>query len=176
MQKADDPLNLRSLPLVSPPEDGWPAVRAALEQRSGRQRTLRIGGAVLAVAASVSLAVGLFLAQPASDPEAVPVAAADTAADRAPPTNPAKNADSLIALSQQLEARLRTARHERGSLPTATLIYAVELEDTIAMVDDELSRNPASADLWSQRVNLLLDLGQLYSNQLRRDYLQTASL
>jgi len=39
-----------------------------------------------------------------------------------------------------------------------------------------LSMRPDSLELWSQRVNLLLDLSQLYQNQLRRDYQRMASL
>jgi hypothetical protein len=61
-------------------------------------------------------------------------------------------------------------------LPTDSLVYQVELEDLIAQVDDELSVRPDSLELWSQRINLLLDLSQLYQNQLRRDYHRLASL
>jgi hypothetical protein len=61
-------------------------------------------------------------------------------------------------------------------MPTASIIYQVELEDLVAQVDEELSRRPGSVDLWSQRINLMLDLAQLYQNQLRREYHQMASL
>jgi hypothetical protein len=61
-------------------------------------------------------------------------------------------------------------------MPTATLIYQVELEDLVAQVDEELSMNPDSTSLWSQRVNLLLDLTQLYKNELRRESHRMASL
>ena len=43
-------------------------------------------------------------------------------------------------------------------------------------VDEELSANPESIELWGQRVNLLLDVTQLYENSLRREYRQMASL
>jgi hypothetical protein len=56
------------------------------------------------------------------------------------------------------------------------LIYQVELEDMVAQVDEELSMNPDSTELWNQRVNLMLDLSRLYQNQLRRDYRRMASL
>jgi len=57
-----------------------------------------------------------------------------------------------------------------------SLVYQVELEDLIAQVDEELSANPDSAELWSRRVNLMLDLSGLYQNKLRRDYSRMASL
>ena len=53
---------------------------------------------------------------------------------------------------------------------------ADDAADLVAQVDSELSVAPDSADLWSQRVNLLLDLSQLYENSLRRDYYRMASL
>jgi len=90
--------------------------------------------------------------------------------------NGERTLDSLIALSQQMENRVRTFRTEVGGMPTDSLIYQVELEDLVAQVDFELSVQPDSIDLWSQRVNLLLDLSRLYQNQLRRDYHRMASL
>ena len=161
MQKERDPLNLGSLPLVEPPEDNWPQVKQALLTQSRRQRWRRMAGATLAAAATLTLAIGLFVQQPGTEPEAAVT----------PPT-----LDSLITLSQQLETGIRSYRAEFGGLPTDSLVYQVELEDLIAQVDDELSFRPDSTQLWSQRVNLLLDLSQLYENQLRRDYHRMASL
>jgi hypothetical protein len=161
MQKERDPLNLSSLPLVAPPSDDWPLIRSALVKQQRRQRVVRFSGSILAAAAMVMLAVGLFIHQPALAP--VPEAAPQTL-------------DSLVALSQQLERRVRTFRSGVGGMPTDSLVYQVELEDLIALVDDELSMRPDSLELWSQRVNLLLDLSLLYENQLRRDYQRMASL
>jgi len=180
MQQERDPLNLRSLPLVSPPSDDWPAIEAALRERHGRRRLLKIAGGALAAAASVTLAVSLILIRPAALPGRdagmvqEPIAQADkaTAAD----AGSRNNVETLIALSQRLETSLRHIRSEVGVMPTSSLIYQVELEDLVAQVDEELSMRPASTELWSQRVNLLLDLSQLYRNELRRDYHQMASL
>lgn len=83
---------------------------------------------------------------------------------------------TLVGLSQQLESRLRGLRAEAGMLPADTLMYQVELEDLVVQVDDALSRRPDSRALWSQRVNLLLDLNQLYHQELRREQLPIASL
>jgi len=159
MQKETDPLNLGTLPAVAPPNDGWPAIRAGLEKQQRNRRWTRYSLSTLAAAAVVTLAVGLYVHQPEPDTAAPPPAL-----------------DSLIALSQQLETRVRTYRSEIGALPMESLVYQVELEDLIAQVDEELSANPDSAELWSRRVNLMLDLSGLYQNKLRRDYSRMASL
>ncbi len=169
MQKERDPLNLGSLPLVAPPSDDWPLIRSALVKHQRRRRITRYSGGLLAMAAMLMLAVGLFVHQPALVPPSAPENT--TAATAAPQT-----LESLITLSQQLETRVRSFREDVGGMPTDSLVYQVELEDLIAQVDDELSMRPESLELWSQRINLLLDLSQLYQNQLRRDYQRMASL
>jgi hypothetical protein len=176
MQKESDPLNLRALPLVAPPRDGWADVQATLVQDRRRRRVLRIGGGALALAASVTLAIGLYLQTPSPGRDTAPASETVAVTESQQPDSPVLTVDALIALSQQLESRLRGARDEFGPLPTDQLIYQVELEDMIALVDEELSETPDSRTLWSQRVNLLLDLDQLYRNQLRRDYDRMASL
>ncbi len=55
-------------------------------------------------------------------------------------------------------------------------MYVAELEDLVAQVDTELSFSPRSVNLWGQRVNLLLDLAQIYQHQWERDYSRMASL
>ena len=85
-------------------------------------------------------------------------------------------AESLIALSQKLENRLRMYRSQMGDLPADALVYQVELQDLIVQVDGELSLSPDSVDLWGQRVNLMMDVVRLYENSLRRDYRRMASL
>jgi hypothetical protein len=82
----------------------------------------------------------------------------------------------LINLSQQLERNLRLIRSEVTAIPEQTLIYQVELQDLVAQLDEAINQDPESRELWSQRVNLLLDLNQIYRAQLRRDYSDVASL
>lgn len=193
MQKHEDPLDLRGLPLVEPPRDGWPAVAAALQQDSRRQtqrRRLLFG---LAAAASVVLALGLALNPsleqpvdqapngPESTSPAPELAQQGTGTEAAATTAEAAAAsgrtlDSLIAVSQGLEDRLRSLRIETGSLPADTVVYQAELEDLIVQVDERLSRQPDSLALWNQRVALMLDLEQLYEQGLRREYARMASL
>ncbi|NNJ64306.1 MAG: hypothetical protein HKP16_01980 [Xanthomonadales bacterium] len=171
----EDPLNLRSLPLVDPPEDGWPAVEAALIQQKQRRSRIRTAGFALAATVVLALAAGLYL-RPAGEPAAsgAPELAVRTAPQQE--SGPGDTLDSLIAISQQLEGRVRLYRSEVGGMPSNDLVYQVELEDLIAQVDGELMMNPDSVGLWNQRVVLLTDLSRLYENRLRRDYRQMASL
>lgn len=176
MEKERDPLNLSSLPQIAPPVDGWPEIKAALiqdqqNQHQQKRRFTRFAGSALAAAAVVTLAIGLFIHQPESN-----LAVAPTASPMASAAGSAQPLESLISLSQQMENRVRTFRTEIGGMPTNSLVYQVELEDLIAQVDNELSIQPDSVELWSQRVNLLLDLSRLYQNELRRDYRRMASL
>jgi hypothetical protein len=177
-QKQEDPLNLRSLPLVKPEADGWPEIQDALLLDRRKRNTRRLLGGSLAVAATAVLTLALVLDHPFGQNLTIP---ADTAA--LPPVDepvsaPLKEptAESLIALSQKLENRLRMYRSQMGDLPADALVYQVELQDLIVQVDGELSLSPDSVDLWGQRVNLMMDVVRLYENSLRRDYRRMASL
>ncbi len=180
MQSERDPLNLGSLPLVPPPPDDWPMIEAALRKQNSRKRIAALAGSTLAIAATVILVVGVFVYRPYAIP-------AGTSGSQQLQTTQVENPvssdgsqtetlDSLIALSQQLESNLREMRTQAGVMPTSSVIYQVELEDLVAQVDEELSMRPDSMILWSQRINLILDLSQLYQNELRREYHAIASL
>lgn len=180
MQQERDPLNLSSLPPVTPPEDDWPVIEAALRAHQGKRRMRKVSVGAIAAAALLALGVGLNLqrqgGQPAlnSEVDATAVATRNTPPDV--DLSAAKARNSLIALSQRLESNLRVIRDDIAVLPSSALVYQVELEDLVAQVDVELSMNPDSTELWSQRVNLLLDLSQLYKNELRRESRRMASL
>jgi len=180
MQQEKDPLNLRGLPLISPPADDWPAIEIVLRQQNKRRRMARLAGSTLAAAAALILAVGVFVYQPGGMPgnSATTEQRQTVQAESTPSNKPFqdKTLDTMIALSQQLETNLRRFSSQVGVMPTSMVIYQVELEDLVAQVDEELSMRPGSVDLWSQRVNLLLDLSQLYQNELRREYHRMASL
>ena len=183
MQKQQDPLNLRSLPEISPPNDLWPAIETDLQRHRHRRATVYRAAGGLAMAAAVVLAVGLVLRGPADGSAVQPTQPAVSTAAM-PPAAATGNAgtdspaqlDALIAMSQRLERRLRHIRAEVGGLPARSVIYQVELEDLVVQVDEQLSRTPDSAALWSQRVDLLVDLERLYESGLRREYHQMASL
>ena len=179
-RRTEDPLNLRSLPLAEPPRDGWADVEAALLGQARRGRLLRVGGGLLAVAASAVLAFGLLIGNPGSNTAPATSESASALAQTTTEPVPAPlrepPIESLIAMSQQLENRIRAYRSGIGDLPSNVLVYQVELQDLIVQVDEELSATPDSPELWSQRVSLLLDVTRLYENSLRRDYYRMASL
>jgi hypothetical protein len=185
MQKQQDPLNLRSLPEISPPDDLWPAIETGLRRGRGRRVALFRAAGGLALAAAVVLAVGLVLRQPSGssglqsvhpDPSTVTAAAGSASANGGGETVAPAQLDSLIAMSQRLEGRLRHIRAEVSGLPAQAVVYQVELEDLVVQVDEQLSRGPDSLALWSQRVDLLVDLERLYESGLRREYHRMASL
>ena len=180
MQQEKDPLNLGSLPLVSSPPDDWPMIEAALRKQNTRRRFVKLAGGTLAIAATAVLVVGVLVHRPFGIPQD-PAGAEllQTAQLEKPASSDAAQSDtveSLIALSQQLESNLQKIRSQAGAMPTSVVIYQVELEDLVAQVDEELSMRPDSIDLWSQRINLMLDLSQLFQNELRREYHRMASL
>lgn len=173
-----DPLQLGQLPEIRADFDGWPEIEAALRQGNRRRRGRAIAGGALATAATVVLAL-VFVLRPSTTgplPEATngAIVSSGQETESAPLREPA--VESLIAMSQQLEGRIRLYRARMGDLPSDALVYQVELQDLVAQVDSELSMAPESVELWSQRINLLLDLSQLYENSLRRDYYRMASL
>jgi len=198
-EHARDPLGLGQLPAAKPIRDDWKAIRSALETDGGG---LNGNGAAraplpgtlpaLALAASLLLVAGLVLWLPertttgAGVHEAAPVELAT-----APPPqslqSPAeagaltsddaeRSREQLIALSQGMEQRLRLLREQVGYLPADSALYVAELEDLIARVDGQLGASPDSLDLWSQRVNLMLDLEVVFQHQFDREYGRMASL
>jgi hypothetical protein len=172
-QNTSDPLGLRDLEAIEPGYDGWDQIESALKTHQDNKRNWRRAGGWLAVAASLVLVVSVTLrstetttpptglATPATDFASVPVQ---------------DNVNALIGLSQKMEEQLKNLRQETGSMPAESAIYVAELEDLIARVDNELSLTPDSIDLWGQRVNLMLDLAQIYQQQWQIDYGRMASL
>jgi hypothetical protein len=173
-----DPLGLRDLPMLTPDEDGWPAIERALLVHRQTLRRRRVAGGWLAAAASVVLVIGLAVRQPGPAPaeSTQPPAGSSTGQAATASAGDGETVDSLIAMSQMLERQLRDLREESGPLPAESVVYLAELEDLVAQVDNELSYTPDSVNLWSQRVNLLLDLAQLYQHQWERQYGRMASL
>jgi hypothetical protein len=173
-----DPLKLGELPGIRPDFDGWPEIESALRLDNRKRRRRAIAGGSLAAAATVVLALAFTLSPPVTNPLPDTTEGTVTAVGQETEPVPLREppVESLIAMSQQLEDRIRAYRTRAGDLPSDALVYQVELQDLVAQVDSELSMAPDSAALWGQRINLLLDLSQLYENSLRRDYYRMASL
>ena len=180
MNRERDPFELSSLPPVTPPGDGWPEIATVLQKRQRK----RLATAWIGAAAVIALAIGIGIRFSRNTPETQ--TSVQNAANEVQPAevNPASreavtaqdNLVALIGLSQQLERNVRLVRAEIDAMPAQSVVYQIELEDLVAQVDDALSLDPDSRELWSQRVNLLLDLEQLYQRELRRHYSSVASL
>jgi hypothetical protein len=174
-----DPLGLRDLPLLSPDEDGWPAIARALDAQTDQRRRFVRGGAWLAVAASLVVVVAgvlRYVGPGGAAPEPTGLTSLATVEQPAASESQQDTLDSLITMSQSLERQVRNLREGVGPMPAASAVYVAELEDLVAQVDNELSFTPGSVNLWGQRVNLLLDLAQIYQSQWERYYGRMASL
>jgi hypothetical protein len=178
-----DPLGLRDLPLIEPDQDNWSQIRQALEDNHISLKRRKAGLTWLAVAASFVVAVLIVGRQadvegPGAIQSNSPLLTDSSATldPEATSLDAMNDVDSLISLSQTLETRLKNLRDNTGSMTANSTIYVAELEDLVAQVDSELSYSPNSVNLWGQRVNLLLDLAQIYQHHWETEYGQMASL
>jgi hypothetical protein len=176
-QTVSDPLGLSNLGEINPEYDGWDQIKSELQAHQASKRNWQKTGAWLAVAASLVLVISLVLQNTETSTPGIPTST--ELATSAP--NPASvsvkdNVIELIGLSQSMEEQVMKLRQETGSMPAESAIYVAELEDLIAQVDSELSVTPDSIDLWGQRVNLMLDLAQIYQQQWETYYGRMASL
>jgi hypothetical protein len=176
-QNTSDPMGLSDLEAIEPGYDGWNQIESALREHQGRKRNWRLAGGWLAMAASLVLVLSISL----RNSENLPVKELPSTGFATQTTQPASvtvgdNINALIGLSQNMEEQVKTLRQKTGSMPAESAIYVAELEDLIAQVDNELSLTPDSIDLWGQRVNLMLDLAQIYQQQWQIDYGRMASL
>ena len=169
-----DPLGLRDLPLLKPDTDGWSVIQAELEAQRVSRRKQKSTFTWLAVAASLVLAVVATTRQ--GGIEQIPADPFATQGAEIASVESEDKVDSLISLSQILETQLRSFRESTGSMSANSAIYVAELQDLVVQVDNELSDSPDSINLWGQRVNLLLDLAQIYQHHWETEYGQMASL
>jgi len=176
-QSQSDPLGLGELDAIEPGYDGWAQIESALQAHQASKRNWRRAGGWLAVAASLVMIIGVVLHNTEiSTPGKMPSTEFATSVADSASVQVNDNVNQLIGLSQSMEEQVSKLRRETGSMPAESAIYVAELEDLIAQVDNELSLTPDSIDLWGQRVNLMLDLAQIYQQQWRIDYGRMASL
>jgi len=176
-QNTSDPLGLSDLGTIEPGYDGWAQIESALQEHRDKKRAWRLAGSTLAIAASLVLVVSISLRTTENiTPESLPGTSLATPDTRIASVSMQDNINALIGMSQSMEEQVKTLRQEISSMPAESAIYVAELEDLIAQVDNELSSTPDSIDLWGQRVNLMLDLAQIYQQQWQIDYSRMASL
>lgn len=172
-----DPLGLSDLEAIEPGYDGWARIESSLRSQIRVQRSWRRTGSWLAVAAGLVLIVSISIRNNEDSATFESSLASNTNAGASDSTaRDIDNIAALISLSQEMEDQVKQLREETSSMPAESVIYVAELEDLIAQVDNELSFTPDSIDLWGQRVNLLLDLAQIYQQQWQIDYGRMAAL
>ena len=176
-QSVSDPLGLSDLGDIEPGFDSWDQIESALQAQQASKRNRQKTGAWLAVAASLVLAVSLVLQNTENSTPGIATSPEfATSAPNSASVTVKDNVSELIGLSQSMEEQVMKLRQETGAMPAESAIYVAELEDLIAQVDGELSLTPDSIDLWGQRVNLMLDLAQIYQQQWEIDYGRMAAL
>lgn len=177
-----DPLGLTGLADIQPGFDGWADIEEALKVHQGKRNRWRSGIATLALAASLVLVIGLSMkslqtrSPTEMDSPVLATTSADSASVSVKDASAGGEIEALIGLSSKMQSQVSQMRDDTVSMPAESALYVAELEDLIAQVDNELSYSPDSIDLWGQRVNLLLDLAQVYQQQWHFDYGQMASL
>ena len=176
-QNTSDPLGLGDLDAIEPGYDGWAQIESALQVHQHRKRNWQRAGGALAIAASLVLVIGITLRSTENmNPHEIPGAELATPAPNLASVTMQDNINALIGLSQNMEEQVKELRQKTSSMPAESAVYVAELEDLIAQVDNELNLTPNSIDLWGQRVNLMLDLAQIYQQQWQIDYSRMASL
>jgi len=176
-QNSSDPLGLRELDAIEPGYDGWNQIEAALLDQQAGKRNRQKAGVLMAVAAGLVLAISVSVFNTENSTPINPSSGAPATSVANSASVPVQDSiNALIGLSQNMEEQVAKLRQETSSMPAESAIYVAELEDLIAQVDNGLSLTPDSIDLWGQRVNLLLDLAQIYQQQWQKDYGRMASL
>jgi len=161
-QDRNDPFEFGKLPQMDPPRDLWPAIDAGLDKPAH--------GGMFRWASAASIAAVLVIAvfvmqQPGEQLPAGPAQGDDPG-----------HLGRLVTVSQKMETRLSEYRAGSGVMNTDQAGMIAEFEDLIAFIDQQLSDEPGSVDLWFQRVSLMSDLLNVYAVQQSGDIGMIASL
>lgn len=175
---------LRALPDEAPPSEAWTRIAAAARPPYGYRRRGRAAGFAAAVAAAAAAAwvyIGVLDAPPRGS-SAPPSQLANSrdelqlplAADRpAAPTRPPAYA-ALIEESARLEQLLMRLHPRPRRMNAATAITIADLEDRVAVLDEQLSFAAAAGvderqrrALWRERVDVMNALVQVRYAQLQ---------
>jgi|GEM_PF-1198605 len=174
---SDDPNNLRQLPSIEPPAQLWDVIEARLEVRANAsvsaQPESKPDGAnrwvSLTMAAAVSvLVIGLAVVlnqttniEVESD---VPLASKNTPHGLVPVAEAAPHSGLLLArrASALLERQLRFNSNQ--ALSAEQIPGLLMLENELGLVDELLIERPDDTRLWQQRIKILDQMNQGYSN------------
>ena len=152
---------LRALPLLRPPADRWPLVRARVV--ATRRRRSLLGGAIAAGLLALALSAAAIL-------QKRPPSVASSVAEPAQ----LDQLTQLIEESQRREEKLRSlSEPEVMNVGSADAI--VQMEDQIALVDECIAEVGTGAEsrqvltvLWQTRITLLDALAQIRHPALAR--------
>jgi len=138
---------LKALPALKPSRDLFATVRDGARRERRRRRLVRSGGAILALAASITLAVILV---DRAKPERQLVAVSEL--------------QQVISRSQELERALASFDPNRGVLDGRAVGITTSLENRLAGIDRQIEmvslmdpavREREAVRLWGERVGLL---------------------
>lgn len=147
---------LKNLPAHEPPAGGWSELQQRMRRARGRKRAAYAG---FALAASVTLAVGLLLSQPR--PQAVAPPGAEAAQ---------LGVAELMGRSRQLESTLAQVRPQAQNWNRRLASTASNLQNELAVVDLQLNYadDAGARRLWQDRVELMSQLVQAHQQASRR--------
>lgn len=188
---SNDPLNLRQLPAVEPPEELWDAIEAQLDASDERYEQLQSSfksppaetttytkhWLPLALAATVSIvAVGLFVLVANSPVVNTPMqpALSDASLSNENPALTETQPSNALLLARQASALLEAqlSRVDSGVIDARHIDDLILLESELGWVDELLIERPSDTRLWQQRVSLLDQMNQRYaSNDLQNQML-----
>jgi hypothetical protein len=158
---SSDPLGLRALPELDPPEGLWNAIEQGLDARNDASPPTRpwvpyaMAASVAVMALTIALLRGIYGPMPVPEPSST---------------------DQLVRLqnvSAALEAQLEGYRYGVVNATTADVVARLELE--LAWLDSQLSDSPDDMALWAERIALLGTLNQRYSQSDWRSEMMLAS-
>lgn len=144
---------LRALATLAPVTDQFPAVRARLHWEASQRRHRKLASIGVAIAATLVLAVAgdHLISPPALDAE--------------------QQLETAMTRSQLLEQRLREWSSGSRVVDARTAMVVIQLEDRIAALDLELTKNLSRDQqerverelaLWQQRVGLMNALVEVH--------------
>ncbi|MCF6262261.1 MAG: hypothetical protein L3J24_01505 [Xanthomonadales bacterium] len=189
VQTLQDPCQLRSLPAYDAPDDLWSSIQARQEKPNTSQAVRR--PFQLALAASVLLALfltnQLYMQNPAELTAPGQTENLNATAGASISGNDSKyippdsilgenQSQRLIAMSQKLEDKIASDKYQNSPVSAANAIIIAELEDMIAVVDEQLARQNKDTELWYRRVTLLADLSAVYVQNSNLNYRQYVGL
>ncbi|MCF6225531.1 MAG: hypothetical protein L3J22_04410 [Xanthomonadales bacterium] len=192
VQTLSDPCQLRSLPAYDAPDDLWdlwPSIQARQEEANTSKTVRR--PFQLALAASVLLALFLInqlymqnpaeLTAPGKTESLNPIAGMHTSENDTkyiPPDSilGENQSQRLIAMSQKLEDEIASDKNQNSPVLAANAIIIAELEDMIAVIDEQLASQNTDTELWYRRVTLLADLSAVYAQNRNLYYRQYVGL